>query len=209
MLEALQQSGFAVLRNYTAPEIPAQEWLSLQYFARKSGGDTHFAPIASGIGDMECGGFWQYGKAEKNGVWTENAAKCPTLVQWTKNVGARFGRVRVVRLNPQTEAQAIRNMHVDRNNLLNPDGEGWVVRVWLELTDNPHSCMLLRDSEGAQAEARVSLPRNRQLVIDSERLFHAVSHPGPDPRYALIASFESGAALAGWMNSESDPSRRS
>jgi hypothetical protein len=151
---------------------------------------------------MECGGFWQYGRAEKNGVWTQNAQRCPTLVQWITNVGANFGRVRVVRLNPQTEAEAIRHMHVDRNNLLNPDGEGWVVRVWLELTDDPHSHMLLRDSESARIDARIPLPRNRQLVIDSERLLHAVSHPGPDPRYALIVSFESGMALERWIESQ-------
>jgi len=200
-LRALEERGFAVLGEYAGPVIPKEEWLSLEYFHRKSGGDTHFAPIASGAGEMECGGFWQYGKSEKNGVWTKNAERCPTLVEWVKNVGARFGRVRVVKLNPQTEAEAILHMHLDRNNLLNPDGEGWVVRVWLELTDDPNSYMLLRDSLEPHAESSVSLPRNRQLVIDSERLFHAVSHPGPDLRYALITSFESGKALEQWMNS--------
>jgi hypothetical protein len=46
------------------------------------------------------------------------------------------------------------------------------------------------------------LPRHRQLVIDSERLFHAVSHPGPDLRYGLITSFESGPLLQQWMHSQ-------
>jgi hypothetical protein len=43
------------------------------------------------------------------------------------------------------------------------------------------------------------MPRNRQLVVDSERLWHAAWHPGPEPRYALITSFESGPALERWI----------
>jgi hypothetical protein len=39
-------------------------------------------------------------------------------------------------------------------------------------------------------------------LVDSERLYHAVHNPGPKPRYALIASFESGEALRDWCASE-------
>ena len=51
-------------------------------------------------------------------------------------------------------------------------------------------------------ESRVSLPKNRQLVIDSQRLYHATWHPGPEPRYALIVSFESGENLERWIESQ-------
>jgi hypothetical protein len=77
------------------------------------------------------------------------------------------------------------------------------VRVWLQLTDDPNSYMILReDKNDPTTESRVSLPRNRQLVIDSERLYHAAWHPGPEPRYALIVSFESGEALQRWIESQ-------
>ena len=84
-----------------------------------------------------------------------------------------------------------------------PDGEGWVVRAWLQLTDDPDSYMILReDKNDASTESRISMPRNRQIVIDSQRLWHAAWHPGPEPRYALIVSFESGDALKNWIESQ-------
>ena len=60
----------------------------------KSGGDTNFAPIASAFGAIECAGFWDHGKPDKDGVWTTNADISPTLVEWTVRVGADYGRVR-------------------------------------------------------------------------------------------------------------------
>ena len=203
-LDVLKEKGFSILRDYDGPPVPKEEWAGLEYMDWKSGGDTNFAPIASAYGEMECRGFWDHGKPDKDGMWTNNAEKCPTLVQWTKDVAANFGRVRIIKLNPNTEAEAIHNMHLDDNNRLNPDGEGWVVRAWLQLTDDPNSYMILREDKNDPAtESRVSLPRNRQLVIDSERLYHAAWHPGPEPRYALIVSFESGEALHRWMESQS------
>jgi hypothetical protein len=45
-----------------------------------------------------------------------------------------------------------------------------------------------------------------QLVIDTERLWHVVWHPGPQPRYALITSWESGPAIDRWMrNNQAKP----
>ena len=199
-LEILSDKGFLVLKDYIGPSISDREWLSLQYLNWKSGGDTNFAPIASAYGEMECAGFWDHGKADKDGVWTENAKKCPTLVAWSQSVGANFGRVRIVKLNPSTETEAIRNLHRDNNNALNPPGEGWIVRVWLQLTHDPSSQMILREGkDDCSSDYRIELPRNRQIIIDSQRLFHAVWHRGPEPRYALIASFESGAALNKWI----------
>jgi len=200
-LDVMQPKGFVVLRDYDGPAIPDTEFLGLDYMDWKSGGDTNFAPIASALGEMECAGFWDHGKPDKDGIWTSNAAKCPTLVRYVEQAGTRFGRVRIIKLNPSDEATALRQLHLDDNNRLNPDGEGWVVRSWLELTDNPDSYMILReDKDDPATESRVSLPRGRQVVIDTERLWHVVWHPGPHPRYALITSWESGPALQRWMD---------
>ena len=203
-LDVLADKGFVVLRDYAGPPIPEREWLDLEYMDWKSGGDTNFAPIASALGEMECAGFWDHGKPDKDGIWTKNAAQCPTLVKWVESVGANFGRVRIIKLNSNTEAEALaRNLHLDDNNRLNPDGEGWVVRVWLQLSDDPDSYMILReDRNDPSTESRISMPRNRQLVVDSQRLWHAAWHPGPQPRYALITSFESGPALQRWIESQ-------
>ena len=201
-LPVLQEKGFVVLNRYHT-EVPPEEWESMEYVDWKSGGDTNFAPIASAFGDMECAGFWDHGKPDKDGIWTPNAKQCPTLVDWTERVGARYGRVRTITLRPNTEEEAIHNLHPDDNHRLNPDGEGWVVRAWLQLTDNPDSYMILRDSkEDVASEQRIPLPAGAQFVVDSERLWHAVWHPGPEPRYALIVSFESGPALEEWMRAE-------
>jgi hypothetical protein len=202
-LDALAEKGFVVLSDYDGPPVPREEWESLEYMNWKSGGDTNFAPIASALGEMECAGFWDHGKPDKDGIWTKNAEICPSLVQWTKNVGANYGRVRIIKLNPNTYEEAVHNLHLDDNNRLNPDGEGWVVRAWLELSDDPNSYMILReDKDDPSTESRISMPRNRQLVIDSQRLWHAAWHPGPEPRYALIVSFESGEHLDRWIQSQ-------
>jgi hypothetical protein len=206
-LDALAEKGFAVLKKYDGPAVPESEWESLEYIDWRSGGDTNFAPIASALGELECGGFWDHGKPDKGGVWTSNANICPTLVKYVESVGANFGRVRIIKLNPsKDEAEAYHNLHLDDNNRLNPDGEGWVVRTWLQLTDDPNSFMILReDKDDPSTESRVYLPKYSQFVIDSQRLWHAAYHPGAKPRYALITSFESGPALQRWMESQMVP----
>jgi len=201
-LPVLEEKGFVVLKNFDK-NVPDEEFKHMEYVDWKSGGDTNFAPIASAFGDMECAGFWDHGKPDKDGIWTKNSEVCPTLVEWTERVGARYGRVRTIKLEPNTEEQAIKNMHPDDNNRLNPEGEGWVVRAWLQLTDNPDSYMIVReDKDDPSTESRIALPKGAQFVVDSERLWHAVWHPGPEPRYALIVSFESGPALDNWIQSQ-------
>jgi hypothetical protein len=202
-LDVLAERGFVVLRDHSGPPVPDREYLDLEYLDWKSGGDTNFAPLASALGEMECGGFWDHGKPDKDGVWTRNREVCPTLVDYVESVGARFGRVRVIKLNPYTsEEAALRQLHLDDNNRLNPDGEGWVVRSWLELTDCPDTWFVLRERrDDPGTETRIKLHRGMQLLIDTERLYHVVWHPGPEPRYALITSWESGDALLRWVES--------
>jgi hypothetical protein len=47
-----------------------------------------------------------------------------------------------------------------------------------------------------------------QLVIDTERLYHVVWHPGPLPRYALITSWLSDDVLESWISRELAPERQ-
>jgi hypothetical protein len=201
-LPELADRGYVLLGPCGTMPAP-EEYLALEYKDWKSGGDTNFAPIASAYGAMECAGFWDHGKPDKDGIWTDNAERCPTLVEWSTRVGARYGRVRTIELQPNTYDEAVHNLHLDDNNRLNPDGEGFVVRAWLQLTDDPDSFMILRDAkDDVASEVRIPLPAGGQFVVDSQRKWHAVCHPGPKPRYALIVSFESGPELAAWIDAE-------
>lgn len=203
-LPILDEKGYVVLKDYDGPPIPEEEFRSLEFVDWKSGGDTNFAPIASAFGEMECHGFWDHGKPDKGGMWTKNREICPSLVNYVEKIGANFGRVRVIELRPYaTREDVIRQMHLDDNNRLNPDGEGWVVRTWLELTDFPDSYMILReDKDDPSTESRIPTTKGRQMVIDTERLWHVVSHVGSEPRYALITSLESGPQLDAWIQSQ-------
>lgn len=205
---ALAEHGVVQLRDCDLV-IPESEWTSLEYMDWKSGGDTNFAPIATADGELDCRGFWQEGdeKPDKGARFTSNAAKCPTLVQWVERVKASFGRCRVIKLEHQDHEAALRSFHRDDNNRFNPEHEGWVVRSWLELTDNPDSYMLLMESgpdglPDPATEIRVPLHRGAQFVVDTQRLWHVVVHNGSQPRYALITSFETSPALDRWIASE-------
>src|ERR1700743_2445104 len=200
-LKILKKAGHAVLRDYDGPAIPATEWESLQCLDWKSGGDTNFAPLASATGALDCPGFWDRGRRYKSGVWTANREIAPSLARYVESIGGNFGRVRVIKLNPSSEQEALRHLHLDDNNRLNPDGAGWVVRSWLELDDAAEqSVFILREDKNDPAtETRIPLHPGQQLVIDTERLFHVVWHPGPKPRYALITSWESDDTIEAWL----------
>ena len=202
-LAQLKEHGYAVLKDYDGPPIPEKEFRSLEFIDWKSGGDTNFAPIASALGEMECGGFWSHGKPDKDGIWTDNRKICPSLVQYVENIGARFGRVRVIELKPyESRDHVYKQMHLDDNNRLNPEGEGWVVRSWLELTDSNATFILREDKDDELTESRIPLHAGMQFVIDTQRLWHVVHNPGPQPRYAVITSWESGDALQAWIDAQ-------
>src|SRR5204863_2375389 len=156
-----------------------------------SGGDTNFAPIATADGELDCRGFWKEDdqRPDKNGRFTSNAALCPTLVAEVESAGANFGRVRTIKLEPQGYDAALRQIHRDDNNRFNPDTDGWVVRAWTELTDFPDSFMILMEQgrdglPDASTEVRLPLHRGARFVLDTQRLWHVVGHPGDAPRYA-------------------------
>jgi hypothetical protein len=202
-LPVFDESGYVIVDSYDQEADP-REWENLVYVDWKSSGVTRFAPLASAYGDMECDGFWNHTppKTDKDGVWVqENVEIAPILIKRAQEVGANIGRCRVIELQPNTYADAIYNLHRDDNNRLNPDGTGWIVRSFYNLTDNPDSMMILReDLDDPSTEVRVPLPAGAQIVIDSQRLYHAVWHPGDQPRYCLITSYESSPDLQAWIS---------
>jgi len=205
-LDCLAETGFVALRNARF-DVPASEWESLEYMDWKSGGDTNFAPLASADGELDCRGFWDKGKTDKDALWTSNAASAPTLKKYVDSIGANFGRVRIIKLEPQNHEQALRNIHRDDNNRFNPDNEGWVVRTWMELTDCPDSYMLLMDNgpdglPDRATERHVPLHKGSRFLVDTQRLWHVVVHNHDFPRYALITSLESGTALDSFVAAE-------
>lgn len=204
-IDALDAHGFVRLADVADP-TPESEYLALEYMDWKSGGDTNFAPVATADGELDCRGFWKPGdeRPDKGGKITSNGALCPSVVRYVEAVGADFGRVRVIKLEPQDRETSLRQIHRDDNNRFNADDEGWVVRTWLELTDNPDSYMILMEQgedglPDPSTEVQVPLHRGSQFLVDTQRLWHVVCHTGDAPRYALISSFESGPALERWV----------
>jgi len=195
--------GHLVVNKYHGPEVSDREWKELSYTTYASDPGTYFAPLTSATGKTELKGFWEYGKPDLEGVWTENAKKCPTLVNWVESIGARYGRVQLLRMAPNTLRECRWGLHLDNNNQGNPESNGWIVRVWLELTDDPASVLVVRPSEfDRKGEVQIPLPRYRQAVVDSETLYHGGYHAGPHTRYAMIVSVESGPALERWISSQ-------
>ena len=204
-LPVFAETGYVVIDSYDQSQDP-DEWADLAFVDWKSSGDTRFAPLASAYGDLECDGFWNHdpAKTDKDGVWVPaNVDVAPRLVARAQEPGANIGRCRVIELQPNTYADALYNMHRDDNNRLNPEGTGWIVRAFFNLTDDPDTMMILReDRDDPSTETRVPLPAGAQAVIDTQRLWHAVWHPGPEPRYCLITSYTSGPELGEWLEAK-------
>lgn len=203
-MRALEDNGgVLVLGRYQGPPIDPIEWESLDYATYDSDPRTFFAPLASADGRPALEGFWKHGKPDKDGVWTPKANVAKTIQAWVASIGARHGRVQIIRKEPNSLRETYWNLHLDDNNRLNPDHEGWVVRLWLELTDSPDSHMILREDEFDRAsELRIPLPRYTQILVDSEYLFHSVHHDHGHVRYGVIVSLESGPALERWIENQ-------
>jgi hypothetical protein len=198
----LDEKGYVILDRYNQEADP-EEWLELEYVDWKSSGVTRFAPLASAFGEIEVNGFWNHTppRTDKDGVWiASQVAKAPHLVARAQEPGANVGRCRVIELQPNDYASTLYNLHQDDNNRLNPDGTGWIVRGFFNLTDDAESFMTLREDRfDASTEIRIALPAGAQIIVDTQRFWHAVWHKGPEPRYCLITSWESGPALDAYI----------
>ena len=201
-LAALDRAGYVVLDRDDRPCDPA-EWTGLEYTGWRSSGITRFAPLTSYAGEVECNGFWNHTppRPDKGGVWIPSQVlRAPTLARRAQEPGADVGRCRVVELQPNTYADAVGNLHRDDNNRLNPTGSGWIVRGFLNLTDDAESMLLLRsDRMDPASEVRIPLPVGTRVVVDTQRLWHAVWHRGTAARYGLVVSWESGPELADYV----------
>jgi hypothetical protein len=198
-----ENGGYALMPPYSGPEIPSTEWTELEYTTPPTDPTTWFAPLASANGENILRGFWDFGKPDLDGVWTPNAAKAPGLVRYVNSLDNRFGRLQLIRQDPTSLRQARWGLHLDDNNRLNPMVNGWVVRLWLQLTDDPDSALVLRrDQFDRSSEVQIPLRRGTQVMVDSEALFHSGYHKGPNTRYALIISLESTEHLDDWMRSQ-------
>jgi hypothetical protein len=107
-------------------------------------------------------------------------------------------------MKPNTMRECRWGLHLDNNNAASkPEENGWVVRCWLELTDDDSSALVVRRDQFSRAsEVKIALPRYQQAVVDSEFLYQGAFHPGPGTRYALITSVESGRAMETWIESQ-------
>ena len=85
-LDVLADSGFVQLADLPY-DIPESEFAGLEYMDWKSGGDTNFAPIASADGELDCRGFWDKGKTDKDALWTSNAAIAPSIREYVDACG--------------------------------------------------------------------------------------------------------------------------
>ncbi len=198
----LDETGFVILDGYDQAADP-QEWKDLEYVDWKSSGVTRFAPLASAKGEIEVNGFWSHEppRTDKDGVWIESQlAKAPNLARRAQEPGANVGRCRVIELQPNSYSDSLYNMHQDDNNRLNPDDSGWIVRGFFNLTDDADSYLVLREERfDPSTEVRIPLPAGAQVIIDTQRFWHATWHNGLEPRYSLITSWESGPALDAYI----------
>ena len=183
MPDLVEAGGYLPLAPYDGPEIPPEEWLSLEYVTYPTDPHTFFAPLTSATGENVLRGFRDDGKPDLDGIWTSNAEKAPTLRRYVESIGNRYGRVQLIRQEPNTTRECHWNLHLDDNNRLNPESNGWVVRMWLELSHDPTNALVLRRTAfDRRGEVRIPLPRSAQAVVDSERLFHSGLNKGPATR---------------------------
>ena len=96
-------------RPAPAPAGPPRHWLRRPHrrrlrgsFRRVAGARVHgleerrrrqLRPVGVGRRRLDCRGFWDKGKTDKNTLWTSNAAISPTLKTYVDGTGANFGRV--------------------------------------------------------------------------------------------------------------------
>ena len=74
------------------------------------------------------------------------------------------------------------------------------MRGFFNLTDDKDSFFVLRDNRtDPSVEYRLALPAGAQLIVDTQRMWHAATHPGTEPRYCLITSWTSGPELDAYI----------
>ena len=198
-LDAFEETGYVVLDRYDQSHDPT-EWLDIHFVDWKSSGDTRFSPLASAYGDIECDGFWNHDppKTDKDGVWVDaNVAKAPRLRPAGEEPGANIGRCRVIELQPNTYAETVTATCTSTTTTgSTPRAPAGSCAGSSTSPTTPTRCMVLREvKDDPSTESRIPLPAGAQVIVDTQRLYHAVYHPGAQPRYSLITSWTSGPEL--------------
>ncbi len=208
-LDALAERGYVVLRDLDHP-VPEHEYLSLEYMDWKSGGDTNFAPIATADGELDCRGFWKEDdpRPDKDGKFTTNCGGVPD----TRRGGAIGRRQLRACAHDQARAPGLRHRQASdpprRQQPLQPRhrrlGRAVVARAH-RLPRQLHD----PDGAGTRRPARTRAPRSgsrctaaRASCSTPNGSGTSSATTGPQPRYALISSFESGPALDYWIASQ-------
>ena len=205
-LDALAERGFVVLRDLDPP-VPESEYLASSTWTGRAAATPTSRPIATADGELDCRGFWKEGdeRPDKGGRFTSNAPLCPTLV-----AEVRIGRRRLrPRARDQARAAGLRRRAAPdpprRQQPLQPRGR----RLGRAGVDRAHRLpRQLHDPHGAgrTTASPIRAPRSvsrctAARASSSTRSGSGTScaTPAPTPRYALIASFESGPALDAWI----------
>ena len=109
------------------------------------------------------------------------------IVAEVESVGADFGRVRVIKLEPQAYDDALRQIHRDDNNRFNPDdrrlGRALVARAHRQPRQlhGPHGAGRRRPARPDHRGARSRCTAARASCVDTQRLWHVVCHTGDAP----------------------------
>ena len=209
-LPQLAERGFVVLADADF-EVPASEYEALEYMDWKSGGDTNFAPIASADGELDCRGFWDKGKTDKDALWTSNADVAPSVRRYV-DVDRR--QLRPGAGDQARAAVARRGDPLDpprRQQPLQPRRRG-LGRALVAGADRQPRQLHAADGQRPRRPARPRRPRSacRCTAVPASSSTPSACGtssctPATAPRYALITSFESGPVLGDWIDAERAP----
>ena len=164
----------------------------------KSGGDTNFAPIASADGELDCRGFWDKGKTDKDALWTSNAEVVPSVRRYV-DVDRR--QLRAGAGDQARAAVARRGDPLDpprRQQPLQPRRRG-LGRAVVAGADRQPRQLHAADGQRPRRPARPGRPRCACRCTAAPASSSTPSAcgtssciPATAARYALITSFESG-----------------
>ena len=147
-LDVLAEHGFVVLRDLDRRRSPSRSTSRSSTWTGRAAATPTSRPIATADGELDCRGFWKEGdeRPDKGGRFTSNARVVPAASSPRSSRSAPTSAgCASIKLEPQGYDDALRQIHRDDNNRFNPDDDGWVVRAWTELTDNPDSFMILME----------------------------------------------------------------
>ena len=199
---ALEETGYVVLDRYNQ-ELDPKEWLDIEYVDWKSSGETRFAPLASAKGEIEVQRLLEpQAAAHRQGRRLDPVAGGEGAEPGAPRPGA--GRERRPLPRHRAAAQHLRGLPVQPAPGRQQPAQPGRHRLGRARLLQPHrrrdSYFVLRDNRtDPSVEYRIALPAGAQLIVDTQRLWHATTLNSPTPRYCLITSWESGPELDAYI----------